>query len=102
LAAEKILVVDDRDDSLQFLTEYILQPNGYRYITAKDGAAGLDLALREHPDLIIMDLKMPKMSGLEVLNTLHDRNVNIPVILMTFTDQRRPPSRPSVSGRATM
>jgi len=84
LAGEKILVVDDRDDSLQFLTEYILQPNGYRYITAKDGAAGLDLALREHPDLIIMDLKMPKMSGLEVLNTLHERNVNIPVILMTF------------------
>jgi len=84
LAGEKILVVDDRDDSLQFLTEYILQPNGYRFITAKDGAAGLELALKEHPHLIIMDLKMPRMSGLEVLDALHERNVNIPVILMTF------------------
>jgi CheY-like chemotaxis protein len=84
VAGEKILVVDDRDDSLIFLTEYILQPNGYRFITAKDGITGLDLALKEKPDLIIMDLKMPKMTGLEVLAALRERDANIPVILMTF------------------
>ncbi len=84
MAGELVLVVDDRDDSLQFLTEYILQPNGYKYITAKDGAKGLELALREDPALIIMDLKMPKMTGLEVLAALKDRDVQIPVILMTF------------------
>ncbi len=84
MAGERILVVDDRDDSLQFLTEYILRPNGYRFITAKDGEKGLELALKEHPDLIIMDLKMPKMTGLEVLAALRDRQVDIPVILMTF------------------
>jgi len=84
VAGELVLVVDDRDDSLQFLTDYILQPNGYRYITAKNGAKGLELALSENPALIIMDLKMPKMTGLEVLAALEERDANIPVILMTF------------------
>jgi signal transduction histidine kinase/DNA-binding response OmpR family regulator len=84
LAGETILVVDDRDDSLQFLTEYILQPNGYKFMTAKDGARGLDLAISERPDMIIMDLKMPKMTGLEVLAALRDQSMDIPVILMTF------------------
>ncbi|MBN1580782.1 MAG: response regulator [Anaerolineae bacterium] len=84
MAGELVLVVDDRDDSLQFLTDYILQPNGYRFITAKNGARGLELALSQDPALIIMDLKMPKMTGLEVLATLQERDVHIPVILMTF------------------
>jgi len=84
LAGETVLIVDDRDDSIQFLSEYILDPNGYKYIVAKDGETGLRRALTENPDLIIMDLKMPKMSGLEVLAALRERNVNIPVILMTF------------------
>jgi two-component system NtrC family sensor kinase len=84
LAGELVLVVDDRDDSLQFLTDYILQPNGYRFITAKNGTRGLELALSQDPALIIMDLKMPKMTGLEVLAALQERDVHIPVILMTF------------------
>jgi signal transduction histidine kinase/FixJ family two-component response regulator len=84
LAGETILVVDDRDDSLQFLTEYVLAPNGYKYIIAKDGETGLHKALTENPDLVIMDLKMPKMTGLEVLAALRERQSNIPVILMTF------------------
>ena len=84
MSGETILVVDDRDDSLQFLTEYILQPNGYKHITAKDGVRGLELALSENPELIIMDLKMPRMTGLEVLAALRERAVDVPVILMTF------------------
>jgi len=84
LAKEKVLVIDDRDDSLQFMTEYILKPNGYRYITAKDGEIGLKRALNENPDLIIMDQRMPKMTGLEVLAALRKTKVYIPVILMTF------------------
>lgn len=84
MAGETILVVDDRDDSLQFLTEYVLGPNGYKYIIAKDGETGLHKALTENPDLVIMDLKMPKMTGLEVLAALRERQSDIPVILMTF------------------
>ncbi len=84
MAGEKVLVVDDRDDSLEFLTEYILKPNGYRYITAKDGEVGLQRALKEEPDLIIMDQRMPKMTGLEMLTALKKTRADIPVILMTF------------------
>jgi len=84
LAKEKVLVIDDRDDSLEFMTEYILKPNGYRYLTAKDGETGLQRALREDPDLIIMDQRMPKMTGLEVLAALKKTQADIPVILMTF------------------
>ncbi len=84
MTGELVLVVDDRDDSLQFLTDYILQPNGYKYLTAKDGATGFDVAMKENPALIIMDLKMPRMTGLEVLAALNELGANIPVILMTF------------------
>jgi two-component system NtrC family sensor kinase len=84
LAGETILVVDDRNDSLQFLTDYILQPAGYKYITARDGARGLELALSQPIDLAIMDLKMPKMTGMEALAALRERKVDLPVILMTF------------------
>ncbi len=84
MAAETVLVMDDRPDSLQFLTEYILRPNGYSFITAMDGQKGLQIALEEKPDLIIMDLRMPRMTGLEVLSALREHNSDIPVILMTF------------------
>ncbi len=84
MAGEKVLVIDDKPDSLQFLTEYILRPNGYSFITAGDGEEGFQKALEEKPDLIIMDLRMPRMTGLEILSALHERNSNIPVILMTL------------------
>ncbi len=81
---ETILVIDDRRESVEFLTRYILQPAGYNIATARDGEEGLRKALDEEPDLIIMDLKMPKMGGLEVLQALHKTQSEIPVILMTF------------------
>jgi len=81
---ETILVIDDRPDSVEFLTEYILRPAGYDILVAIDGEQGLRKALQEEPDLIIMDLKMPKLSGLEVLQALQKTRNDIPVILMTF------------------
>ena len=84
MTGERVLVVDDREDNLQFLSEYVLTPGGYSYITAKDGMSALQKALSEKPDLIIMDIRMPELSGLEVLESLNERGVNIPVILMTF------------------
>ena len=81
---ETVLVVDDRQDSIDFLTEYILRPVGYAISLALDGEQGLHKALEEKPDLIIMDLRMPKLNGLEVLESLRQAQNNIPVILMTF------------------
>ena len=45
MAEEKVLVADDREDNLQFLTEYVLTPEGYSYITARDGVSALQQAL---------------------------------------------------------
>jgi len=79
-----VLIVDDRRDNIIFLANYILKPQGYDIITAMDGKKGLHKALEEKPDLIIMDLRMPKMNGLEVLAALREKQCHIPVILTTF------------------
>jgi DNA-binding response OmpR family regulator len=64
--AKTVLVVDDEQDILD-LVRYRLENDGYRVITASDGQTGLALAQEEHPDLCILDVMMPKLTGLEVL-----------------------------------
>ncbi len=84
MAGERILVVDDGRENRDFVVDYVLQPNGYRTLTARDGQEGLEKALAERPDLILLDLQMPRMTGIQVLQALARENANIPVILMTF------------------
>ncbi len=84
MANEKVLVIEDRRENLVFLANQILRPNGYQVITARDGETGLKKALSQDPDLIIMDLHMPKMDGLEVLKALRKAGKEIPVIVATF------------------
>ena len=83
MANEKVLVVEDRRENLVFLSDQILRPNGYQVITASDGEAGLHRALTEAPDLIIVDFRMPKMSGIEMLRALKKEGKDIPVIVAT-------------------
>ena len=61
MAGETVLAVDDREDSLSFLREYVLEPNGYRMIQAHNGIEVLDLLNAHQVDLIISDLVMPQM-----------------------------------------
>ncbi|MEJ2210062.1 MAG: response regulator [Anaerolineae bacterium] len=84
MSGEKILVADDRRENLLFLANSVLRPEGYEVLTAVDGKQALDKALAEKPDLIITDLKMPRMSGLEMMSALHKAGTDIPVILTTF------------------
>ncbi len=81
---QKILIIDDRRENIIFLANSILRPKGYDVITAMNGEKGLHKALKEKPDLIIMDLRMPRMNGLEVLSALRKEQCHIPVILTTF------------------
>lgn len=80
---ERVLVIDDGKDIRDFVVNYVLVPNGYEVLVARDGAEGLQKALRENPDFIIVDMQMPRMSGLEVLQALSERGKNIPSILVT-------------------
>jgi DNA-binding response OmpR family regulator len=81
---QKVLIIEDRRENIVFLANNILKPKGFEVITAMDGESGLRKALEENPDLIITDLNLPKMKGLEILADLQDRGAKIPTIVMTF------------------
>ncbi len=80
----KVLIIEDRRENIVFIANNILRPMGCGVVTARDGEMGLQKAIEESPDLIITDIKLPKMSGLDVLERLNDREIYIPAIVMTF------------------
>jgi len=68
---EKILIVEDSPQNMRLL-EMVLGAKGYTLLKATDGEEALDMAMREQPDLIIMDVQIPKLSGLEVTRKLRE------------------------------
>lgn len=80
----KILIIEDRRENIVFIANNILKPLGFEVITAMDGPTGLTKAQDEAPDLIISDLKLPGLGGLEVIEKLRQKGINIPTIVMTF------------------
>ena len=84
MANPTVLVIDDEKDLVE-LVRYNLEKEHINVITAFDGASAVQIALHHHPDLIVLDLMMPGMSGLEVCRALRNdqRSSNIPVIMLT-------------------
>ena len=84
MAEEKILIVDDEEDILE-LVGYNLAREGYKIINALSGEEALRLSRSEMPNLIILDLMLPGIDGLEVLKRLKKdlKTINIPIILLT-------------------
>ena len=84
----RILIVDDSPSQLLGI-QRIVEKLGHESITAEDGAAGVDVAKRELPDMILMDVVMPNLNGFQATRTLsRDANTrHIPVILVTTKDQ---------------
>jgi len=82
--ARKILVVDDEDVLVETLA-YNLEQAGYRVVTAADGSSALDAARSELPDLIILDIMLPGMDGLEVCRQLRRENSTstTPIVMLT-------------------
>jgi|YNPNPStandDraft_1061719.scaffolds.fasta_scaffold01887_8 class 3 adenylate cyclase/DNA-binding response OmpR family regulator len=78
-----ILIVDDSDLLRGLVVEALSSRPDFRLSQASDGAAGLELALTDPPDLILLDMEMPRLNGLQVLDGLRDHQADIPVILMT-------------------
>jgi two-component system OmpR family response regulator len=78
---DKILIVED-DRNLLDTVKYNLRKEGYEVVTAVDGAEALDIARREKPDLIILDIMLPKMSGFEVCRILR-KNMTVPILVLT-------------------
>lgn len=79
--AAKILIVED-DRNLLDTLKYNLRKEGYDVVAAVDGAEALDVARREKPDLIILDIMLPKLSGFEVCRILR-KEMTIPILMLT-------------------
>ena len=79
-----ILLIDDSALNRK-LIETVLKPQGYRVVIAEDGQAGVAAALREKPDLILMDVMMPVMNGYDATRRIKDRRetAHIPVVALT-------------------
>ena len=80
---ELILVVDDSTEICNFIADHILKPRGYRVLKAEDGQRGLQLAVAHKPHLIITDVMMPNLTGLEMLQAIADHGLKIPSVLIT-------------------
>jgi len=79
---ENILIVDDEKNYPMIIGE-ILQEEGYTSMTASSGMEALDILKNEIIDLVLTDVKMPGMSGIQLLNKIKELNPDIPVIIMT-------------------
>lgn len=84
MSAPRILVIED-DDAIREVVRYTLENNGFTVLAAADGKTGLTLALRERPSLILLDLMLPEMDGLDVCRNLkRDESAReIPVVMLT-------------------
>jgi DNA-binding response OmpR family regulator len=88
-AAKRVLLVDDDAEIIESL-RLALEANGYEVLVARDGNQGLALTERENPDLVILDMMMPKRSGFLVLERLRrTQEVSPPVIMITANEGNR-------------
>jgi CheY-like chemotaxis protein len=78
----KVLVIDD-EQSIRDLLDRLLRRKGYDVVLAESGRQGLALLRQEHPDVVVLDLKMPEMDGLTVLRQIRSLNRSQPVIVLT-------------------
>lgn len=85
MAREKVLIVDDEARIVELLRAY-LERDGYQVLPAYNGREALDLARQERPGLVILDLMLPEVDGLEVCRAIR-RESNVPIIMLTARDE---------------
>jgi CheY-like chemotaxis protein len=78
---KRILVAEDNDSNYMLMT-YILKKH-YEFFRAKNGQEAVELAESEHPDMVLMDMKMPVMDGLEATRQIRASQPNLPIIALT-------------------
>jgi DNA-binding response OmpR family regulator len=86
MTAKKILIVEDNPALLRGLKDNF-QAQGYQVRTANDGEKGLDALLRDPPDLLLLDLMLPKLNGYEICRLARSRRLNTPIIMLSAKAQ---------------
>ena len=85
----KILVVDDEPDFVQLL-KVRLESDDYQVVTALNGLEGLEKLKSEKPDVVLLDIMMPKINGLDVLKKMRTRSKSLPIFMLSgYADERR-------------
>lgn len=79
----KVLVADDDQETRDTLAEVLAEENGWQILLAKDGTEALEIALSERPDAMILDQRMPGLTGIEVVLRLRAGGVSLPVVIIT-------------------
>jgi two-component system, cell cycle response regulator DivK len=92
MANELILIVEDNEKNRR-LARDILQVKGYRTIEAETAEAGLELAPKENPDLVLMDIQLPGMNGIQALKKLRESEATRAVPVLAFTASVVPQDR---------
>jgi CheY-like chemotaxis protein len=87
MAGETVLVIEDNPTNRK-LIEIVLRRSAYRLLSAENGELGVEIALRENPDLILMDLQLPVMSGIDATRILRSNpaTVKTPIIALTGSE----------------
>lgn len=82
--SRRILVIEDNEQNL-YLVNFILKKNGYEVIEARNGEEGIRLAIREKPDLILMDIQLPDMDGMEATRRIRKSEADgrVPIVAIT-------------------
>ncbi|MBW2115989.1 MAG: response regulator [Deltaproteobacteria bacterium] len=81
---KKVLVVEDNEKNM-YLISFILKKNGYEVIEALSGEEGIELAIKEKPDLVIMDIQLPGIDGLEATKRIRESEADdkLPIVALT-------------------
>lgn len=81
---KRILVIEDNEYNL-YLIKFILEKNGYQVIEAREGLKGVELAIKEKPDLIILDIQLPDINGLEAAQRIRASEIDnkVPIVAVT-------------------
>jgi len=92
-----VLLTDDNEDIIE-LVQLVLKNAGYKLITARDGVEAIDVCMSQKPDLVLMDLKMPRMDGFEATRTLREKGFTNPIVVLTASESAEDKKKAHAAG----
>jgi DNA-binding response OmpR family regulator len=86
VSAGRILIIEDEPALVRGLKDSFTS-KGFEVLTAQDGATGIDLALSKNPDLILLDIMLPRVNGYEICRMVREQGIETPILMLTAKGQ---------------